>query len=113
MELRKPLLFTGIAAAGITYLLAVPNQYKIPCLFHYATGLQCPGCGLTRASLALLRGDLQAAYNFNQLAFFVPLFLAAWYFAKRSKNSKILGTAIITVGATATLGFFLVRNGII
>ena len=35
MELRKPLVFTGIAAAGLTYLLAVPNEYKIPCVFNY------------------------------------------------------------------------------
>lgn len=113
MELRKPLIFTGITAAGIAYLLAVPNQYKIPCLFHLATGLQCPGCGLTRASMALLRGDVESAYNFNQLAFFVPLFLVAVYFAKKSKHSKLLLNSTFAIGATATLGFFLVRNGII
>jgi hypothetical protein len=113
MELRKPLIVTGIAAAGLTYLLAVPNQYKIPCLFNYVTGLQCPGCGLTRASMAILRGDFQAAYNFNQLVFFAPLFLAALYLANRSKHAKALRISIAFLGAIATLGFFLVRNNFI
>lgn len=113
MELRKPLILTGIAAAGLTYLLAVPNQYKIPCLFHYTTGYQCPGCGLTRASLAILRGDIPAAYNYNQLVFFLPLFLGALYLANRSKHAKILRTTLIIIGASATLGFFLVRNNFI
>ena len=113
MELRKPLIASGIAAAGLTYLLAVPNQYKIPCAFNYATGLQCPGCGLTRASMAILRGDIQAAYNFNQLVFFVPIFLGALYLANRSKHAKPLRLALVIIGAIATLGFFLLRNNFI
>jgi hypothetical protein len=113
MELRKPLVFTGIAAAGLTYLLAVPNEYKIPCVFNYATGLQCPGCGLTRASLAILRGDIQAAFTFNQLVFFVPLFVGAIYLVRRSKHAKVLTSAIIGIAAFTALGFFLVRNNVV
>ena len=113
MQLTKPALFTGIAAAGLTYLLAVPNEYKIPCVFNYATGLQCPGCGLTRASLAILRGDIAAAYNFNQLVFYVPLFLVALYFANRTKHVKLLRSILVVTGAMATLGFFLARNNIV
>ncbi|MEY3472821.1 MAG: hypothetical protein RLY22_324 [Actinomycetota bacterium] len=113
MQLTKPALFTGLAAAGLGYLLLVPNEFKIPCVFNYATGLQCPGCGLTRASLAILRGDIQAAYSFNQLVFYVPLFLVALYFANRSKHAKLLRTLLVVIGATATLGFLLVRNNII
>jgi hypothetical protein len=113
MELRKPLVFTGIAAAGLTYLLAVPNEYKIPCVFNYATGLQCPGCGLTRASLAILRGDIQAAFSFNQLVFFLPIFIGALYLANQSKHAKSLRLALVITVASVTLGFFLVRNSLI
>ena len=35
-------------------------------------GIPCPSCGLTRASLALLRGDLHSAMHFHPLA---PLLL--------------------------------------
>lgn len=32
------------------------QDYLYPCLFHAMTGYYCPGCGGTRAVLALLRG---------------------------------------------------------
>ncbi|MCF7675935.1 MAG: DUF2752 domain-containing protein [Akkermansiaceae bacterium] len=35
------------------------------CSFHRLTGLHCPGCGMTRAMAAILRGDLAAAFRCN------------------------------------------------
>jgi len=37
------------------------------CLFHQLTGLNCPGCGSTRALYALLHGHFQAAWRDNAL----------------------------------------------
>ena len=49
------------------------------CPFHAATGLWCPGCGLTRGTLALLRGNVQQALGFNLLTPFVLFALVyAW-----------------------------------
>jgi hypothetical protein len=113
MQLTKPAIYTGIAAAGMSYLLLVPNEYKIPCIFNYATGMQCPGCGLTRASMAILRGDFPASFNYNQLLFAAPLFLAAYLLARRSRSPRLLMTAIVSIAGVAALGFFLVRNNFI
>lgn len=44
------------------------------CVFHQATGLWCPGCGLTRGAYQLLHGHLGAALSYN---IFTPLALAA------------------------------------
>lgn len=44
------------------------------CQFHAATGLWCPGCGLTRGFHRLFRGDLAGAVSYN---LFVPLVLVA------------------------------------
>jgi hypothetical protein len=39
-------------------------------------GVPCPGCGLTRATLALLHGDLRAALRFHPLVWLLtPLFV--------------------------------------
>ena len=38
------------------------------CPFHALTGVPCPGCGTTRAALALARGDVAAAFGWNPLA---------------------------------------------
>lgn len=35
------------------------------CVFHYVTGLYCPGCGGTRAVLALMHGKLWRSFGFH------------------------------------------------
>lgn len=37
------------------------------CLFHRLTGLDCPGCGMTRATHAVLNGRFSEAFRFNPL----------------------------------------------
>lgn len=44
-----------------------------PCLFANVTGLPCPGCGMTRAMGALVRGEGSTAMQFHP---FAPGFLA-------------------------------------
>src|SRR5437868_6579561 len=56
-------------AVSVLYLFP-PTQYSVlPCIFHYFTGLHCPGCGATRCVHALLTGDVPQAFAYN------PLFL--------------------------------------
>ena len=56
--------FLIFAALGVLSLLTGKVQV---CLFRFHTGLPCPGCGLTRAFLALLRGDFRASVQFHAL----------------------------------------------
>jgi hypothetical protein len=42
------------------------------CPFFRLTGVPCPGCGLTRACMLLLRGEVQASIRFHA---FAPFFL--------------------------------------
>lgn len=41
----------------------------IPCLWKMLLGVECPGCGLSRAWALLVRGDLAAAAQANWLIF--------------------------------------------
>lgn len=43
-------------------------QGPILCIFHALTGLECPGCGMTRAFHAIMHGHLQEAVEFNLLS---------------------------------------------
>lgn len=45
------------------------------CLFRRATGIPCPGCGFSRAFLALLRGDWSDVQRLHPLA---PLLALEW-----------------------------------
>lgn len=48
------------------------------CIVSKIIGRSCPGCGLTRAGISMLKLDFKAAWNFNPMIFlFVP---AALYF---------------------------------
>lgn len=37
------------------------------CFFRKATGLECPGCGMTRATYAALHGRIGDAFRFNPI----------------------------------------------
>lgn len=60
---RKVLLV--LAALGF-----VAARLRLPiCPFSFFVGLPCPGCGLSRATFALLRGDVHAAFAAHPLVF--------------------------------------------
>ena len=66
-RLGRPLAVAGLAVAGLAYVgLRNPASGGfLPCPFHAAMGLWCPGCGMTRALHGLLRGDVAGALSSN------------------------------------------------
>jgi Protein of unknown function (DUF2752) len=52
-----------LAIGAVLALIPYPT-----CLVRLALGVPCPACGLTRAGLALARGDLAEAQRFHPLA---------------------------------------------
>lgn len=44
---------------------SIPTHWLPPCLFHFVTGLPCPGCGGTRAFVSLLKGDLIHSFLYH------------------------------------------------
>jgi hypothetical protein len=64
-----------LAGAGVVHLGL--NLVGLPgwmCPFLAATGIPCPGCGLTTATMQLLRGDFSASFQTHA---FAPIFLFA------------------------------------
>ena len=60
----------------VGYRLEATGIIKLSCAFHDISGLNCPGCGLTRMVKALVAGELYQAMRFNPLAFFGAPILA-------------------------------------
>ena len=66
-RLRRIAAKTALACGiGLAYACFVSiTGWGIPCIFHVITGLYCPGCGISRMFLALLRLDLVTAARYN------------------------------------------------
>lgn len=56
----------GIAAVVFFFNPRTHGFYPV-CQFHRLTGLNCPGCGMTRSLYALLHGDFGTALRDNAL----------------------------------------------
>ena len=103
-------------ALGALFLLTVhPGEDGVTiCPFALATGMACPGCGMTRAASLLMRGDLDGALTFHPLVPLIAAQIAAgwvWFLLRRSGkvgpmspralNAVLIGTGIILIAVWA------------
>ena len=123
-ERRSPALVAGVFAglAGLSAWVYYRNPLETTvfpaCPFHTMTGGYCPGCGATRASYLIMKGDIGEALHYNALWVialpFVLWHLVAWAVAEllrpgaatHPRSEPKLGTAIVAV----FLAFMVLRN---
>ena len=114
--------------AGIILLLGLPFAagpiFELPlCPSASLFSVPCPGCGLTRATVALLHGDVLAAWSLHPLVFLLsPVYfgllgLIAYSYVRGSPPAILQGAGIsgrsfllgrsvsILAGLTLTLAF--------
>jgi hypothetical protein len=65
-----------IILSGFVFLFFVdPEKNSLfPCFFRFATGLDCPGCGTTRALYSLLHLRFWQAFRYNPLIYLLVPF---------------------------------------
>jgi hypothetical protein len=110
-------VLSALAATSALLYRFPPTHYGFypVCPIHQYTGWLCPGCGMTRALAALLRGNLREALHWNPLIAIVVPGLIAWLaivyrraitgrrqhwrqFSDVTLCSALAGLAIFTVG---------------
>ncbi|MCU0352470.1 MAG: DUF2752 domain-containing protein [Cytophagales bacterium] len=76
---RYWLLVLAPALTAFFYVYDPVQQSRLfmPCIFHKATGLHCPGCGGQRAVHQLLHGNVSQAADYNLLLVLALPVLAA------------------------------------
>jgi Protein of unknown function (DUF2752) len=88
-------IIVAMLVAAAILPLAPPSGFPgLPaCVFKNATGLPCPLCGGTRATQALLRGDLSRALYLNVAALpaAIAFVAAAWILALEAWHGRRLG----------------------
>ncbi len=78
-------------AAFLMYYLPVHAIFGASCPMLVMTGLPCAGCGLTRAVLFLMRGQVLRAADINPSVFPVILFVLYWGYLRFVKDKTMKG----------------------
>ncbi|MEY2937812.1 MAG: hypothetical protein RL062_401 [Bacteroidota bacterium] len=84
-------VFIGYELVAVILAMFTKIDIAIPCLFTKLTGTECLGCGMTRATMSILKFDFERAWHFNKLSFIVLPILAAMIFFdfKKFYKSKV------------------------
>ena len=107
-----------VVLMGSLYAIFVKvSGWALPCPIKLVTGYFCPGCGITRMCLALLRLDFEAAFYANRLLFFLlPVILfysliKTISFIKTGNEKQNLWEQIVTaLVLLSAIAFWIMRN---
>ncbi len=113
-----PVLAGGLLLAGCVVVGIVdPTGGPPVCPFRAFTGLDCPGCGGTRAAHQLFRGNVIAAADFNILAVLAMPFIFWAMFVWLTKalggptwHSIDISNFWIAPAVLLLIAFWVVRN---
>ncbi len=97
----------GISGA-VGLVLVAPALFGFsvvpPCPMRTLTGLDCPLCGATRATRALLTGDVAGSFDYNLLVPVMAVVAAGlgiwWFFARQSESVSFRGARTLLAGRT-------------
>ena len=99
------------------HLIWILREGRIPCLFHELTGFYCPGCGGTRAVLALLAGHPVLSFLYHPLVPYCALvalvFAVSYAIYWKTKDPRFrlyLSDTYVHVGLGIIDVNFLVKN---
>lgn len=92
------------ALITVFIIILILSFYRCP--FYFLLGIPCPFCGMTRAFLCVLKGDLIEAFYFHPLW---PLVIAAGiiFILVKIKVLKLSGKAVNILAFIAAFLFLL------
>jgi ribose/xylose/arabinose/galactoside ABC-type transport system permease subunit len=61
--------FLAASGAAVWPMVTAGTGLALPCPLRTVTGIPCPACGMTTAAVALVRGQVDAAFQANPLIF--------------------------------------------
>ena len=95
-------VLTLVGLYGILFAL------HITCPIKFLTGISCPGCGMTRATLSALRFDFERAFYYHPLWFLlVPV--AASLILCKAKGWRFAFKLIVSLSVILMVAAYIVR----
>lgn len=80
------------------FLIIILSLYflGIGCPTRFLTGISCPGCGMTRAVMQILKLDFNKAFYFHPMVFSLPI-IAILFIKKDKINPVILNSLLVII----------------
>lgn len=88
------ILFLAVATAIYAACPELIAKYLPDCLFWRITGLYCPGCGGTRAIIALLQGKLIHSFLYHPFVIYTVL-IGGWFMISQTVQRLTKGKCAI------------------
>ena len=103
------LLIPPIIVFAIYFTIGKRYLYSL-CPSVVLTGLPCPGCGLTRAAFAVLRGDFLRAWELHPFIFVIGIYIVAYCIMRYAllKDTNIMNKWLLGI-LIALLVFYVYR----
>lgn len=81
----------------------------VGCPIHFMTGINCPGCGMSRALFCVLRLDLPRAFAFHPLWWLLPVLAVFWFLRESSRISRRTFDRFLAVFSALFILVYLIR----
>lgn len=92
----------------IVFFIAIELDLNL-CLFKNVLGIPCPGCGMTRAFLALTDLNFRLAFSYHPL-FIIPIIIFIILFLHKKKYlSNVQTNMITTILAIISIALYIFR----
>ncbi len=78
--------------------------FKVPCVYRRFFGVECIGCGMSRAWFSVLKFDFAAAFNYHSMFWSMPIAYLYFLFDGKLFGKKYLDYTILILIA---LGFIV------
>lgn len=92
------------------------EEHMLECTIKSGTGVECPGCGMQRSFIALLKGDLIGSLQYNPAlipALILFLFTALHLIFNFKNGGKILVWGYVFTVAVMMINYILKLCGVI
>lgn len=112
------LLVFFAAIGGVLFIYGPHAPFWPKCLFYKFTGWHCPGCGMTRAMSACVRGEVAEAFRYNPVmmvllpvaGLLVAWHLISWLLGRPTVLFSMLGKRTGIVLLVVVVLFWVLRN---
>ena len=104
MKKIKEMCSFGIA---LIIVIAFLNISGIGCPIRFATGISCPGCGMSRACMSVLKLDFAKAFYYHPLFWLMPVVVVMYLF--REKIPGVIQKSFTWIFILLFLGVYIYR----